>query len=165
MLDFFNFHAHFLFSVCNFFVHYSANPVPVTPSEHTHTRAFYRSSLFAEFRPILSGGSLLPLLFFISAQINALCSFSVSFSAHFISTPFAHYSSRTEHSEEFPGCVISICPLSCADASGHPRAHDLTPHRRGLALRRDFRTVAVPFFCFRFGFHFRLQSPHGQTKT
>ena len=39
-----------------------------------------------------------------------LCSFSVSFSAHFISTPFAHYSSRTEHSEEFPGCAIVGAP-------------------------------------------------------
>ena len=61
--------------------------------------------------PFSRGGSLLPLLFFISAQINALCSFSVSFSTHFKSTPFAHYSSRTEHSEEFPGCARSEYPL------------------------------------------------------
>lgn len=89
-----------------------------------------------------------------------------SFSSRLKSTPFAHYSSRTEHSEAFPGCarsdcslrspavlsrvhslrcVISICPLSCADASGHPRAHDLTPHRRGLALRRDFPLLPCRF--------------------
>ena len=76
---------------------------------HSHS-GFLSFKSLAKFRPILSGGSLLPLLFFISAQINALCSFSVSFSPHFISTPFAHYSSRTEHSEEFPGCAIVGAP-------------------------------------------------------
>lgn len=88
--------THTFYFLCTFFhfAHKDASPVPVTPFEHTHTRAFCRSSLFAEFRVILSGGLAFafalfhlgsnqrPLLFFgelfDSLHINAFCSLFIS---------------------------------------------------------------------------------------
>lgn len=92
-----------------FFAHYSANRSRHSFRTHSHSGFLSFKSLCRIPCHSLGGLAFAFALFHLGSNQRPLLFFGELFDS-LISTPFAHYSSRTEHSEAFPGCAIVGAP-------------------------------------------------------